>query len=133
MSVNDNTLTSGEFSQRTGIPVSTITKMLRDGIIRGEKRSGKWAIDEDQMSHPAIRARIEERASATGQSATPTPPAISQTAYDVETFARLTYLTESGVRKWFRTGRLDGGIDDDGQIRIDAANLEKPELQHLRR
>jgi hypothetical protein len=126
-------LTSRDFSQKTGIPVSTITKMLRDGTIKGEKRGGKWAIDESQIHNDVVRAKMD----GDRLSADPVPPAAApaslETTYDVETFASLTYLTENGVRTWYRTGRLEGFIDGEGLIRINAANLEKPELRHLRR
>jgi hypothetical protein len=43
----------------------------------------------------------------------------------------MTYLTEKGVRQWLKTGRLSGRAGADGKVRVDAANLDRPELQHL--
>ena len=40
MADNDRTLSSAEFSKITGISVSAINQMLRQGKLRGEKRSG---------------------------------------------------------------------------------------------
>jgi hypothetical protein len=58
-------------------------------------------------------------------------PAPAGKAYDVETFAQMTYLTEKGVHLWLKIGRLSGSTGTDGKVRVDAANLDRPELQHL--
>jgi hypothetical protein len=50
---------------------------------------------------------------------------------DVDAFVQMTYLTEKGVRQWLKTGRLSGRAGADGKLRVDAANLERPEFQHL--
>ena len=54
MAETEKTLNTGGFSQITGIAVSTITQMLRLNKIRGEKRSGKWAIYESELQHSAV-------------------------------------------------------------------------------
>lgn len=131
MTENGKTLTTGEFSKMTGIAVSTITQMLRKGFIRGEKCSGKWAIDPGEIKNPAVLARTNNtQAPADLGPIFDTPAAAGQT-YDVKTFARLTYLTEKGVRQWFAGGRLSGCIDTGGNTLLDAANLDRPELKHL--
>jgi hypothetical protein len=115
----------------TGIAVSTITNMLRKGFLRGEKRGGKWAIEPEEIKNPAVLAR-KSRADAPGDLGPifDTPAAAGQT-YDVKTFARMTYLTEKGVRRWIAAGRLSGCIDAGGNTMVDAANLERSELKHL--
>lgn len=132
MSDNISTLTSAEFSKRTGIAVSTITQMLRQGKLRGEKRGGKWAIFESELENQAVAGTQDRRKPSP---ASPGPIFESQTAsgktFDVETFARMTYLTEHGVRRWLKIGRLSGRIETGGKALIDASNLERPDFQHL--
>ncbi len=132
MANNDNTLTTADFSKQTGLAVSTVTKMLRQGKIKGEKRAGKWAIYASELQNPTLMRGKHAEASI---SPVPASSASSDnpTTYDVETFARMTYLTEYGVRQWLRIGRLKGAIVSGGEMRVDAANLKRPELQHLLR
>ncbi len=132
MSDNEYTLTSAEFSQQTGIAVSTVTQMLRQGKLHGEKRSGKWAIFATELQKQAIatpKKRIKP--SSPGPGPIFETPAVSKTAYDVETFARMTYLTVQGVHRWLKTGRLIGRIEAGGKTLVEAANLDRPEFQHL--
>jgi excisionase family DNA binding protein len=127
MSENAKMLTTAEFSKLTGLTVRTITRMLREGKLRGEKRAGKWAIYEGEHQHalPGKKdASPPPMAPAVGVSAT------NGKVYDVETFAQMTYLTEKGVRQWLKTGRLSGRIEPDGKATVDAANLDRPDLQH---
>lgn len=128
-------MTTNEYAKITGIPVSTITQMLRQGKLRGEKRNGKWAIDTSEIGN-AVSAPLPERAQSTE---TPSRAddnggpmtAAGNRSYDVAAFAQLTYLTEKGVQQWFKAGRLSGSVDDNGRLLLDAANLERPELRHL--
>ena len=128
---NDKTLTTGEFSQLTGIPVPTVTQMLRRNKIRGEKRSGKWAIYESELQNTAVLSGKDRRDSSDGPGTLFNTQTVAREAYDVETFAQLTYLTVKGVRQWLKTGRITGSTDADGKILVDAANLDRPELKHL--
>lgn len=129
MADNDNTLTTADFSKQTGMTVSTITKLLRQGKIRGEKRSGKWAIHISELKNPVV----EQRKKSTSPGPIFEASNGNVSAYDVETFARMTYLTAHGVRQWLRIGRLKGSIETGGKMLVDATNLERPELQHLLR
>ncbi|BBO80350.1 helix-turn-helix domain-containing protein [Desulfosarcina ovata] len=125
------TLTTAEFSKITGMAVSTITQMLRQGRLHGEKRSGKWAIFESELpDNPVTENKIPKNVSS---QPSPAEPKKSIESYTVETFARMTYLTEKGVRQWLKTGRLTEKSDENGQKQVDAVNLERPELQHLLR
>ena len=132
MADNDNTLTTADFSKQTGLAVSTVTKMLRQGKIKGQKRAGKWAIYAGELQNPTLMRGKHAEASIS-----PVPASSASignsTTYDVETFARMTYLTEYGVRQWLRIGRLKGAIVSGGEMRVDAANLKRPEFQHLLR
>ncbi len=133
MADNEKTLSSVEVSKITGIAVSTINKMLRDGKLRGEKRSGKWAIFQEALNSEAI-AKLKKTAppsAATAAKANAPGSSSGGKHYDVASFARMTYLTENGVRQWLKTGRLSGGTGADGKPFVDATNLDRADLQHL--
>ncbi len=131
MADSSKMLTTTEFSQMTGIAVSTITRMLRQETIRGEKRGGKWAIYESELHHPAVVTQEDPGRFSAGVDPIHSRPAAGPGAYNVDTFVQMTYLTEKGVRQWLKTGRLSGSTDANGKVRVDAANLDRPELQHL--
>lgn len=128
---NEKTLTTTEFSQMTGIAVPTITRMLRQETIRGKKRGGKWAIYESELQNRTVATRKDPAAMPPGLNPAANPPADSPKTVDVDAFAQMTYLTEKGVRQWLKTGRLSGRTGADGTLRVDASNLERPELRHL--
>jgi len=48
-------------------------------------------------------------------------------------FVSMTYLTENGVKKWLKQGRLTGLQADSGEWMIEAANLELPDVKRLMR
>jgi len=131
MAENGKMLTTGEFSKMTGIAVSTITQMLRQGNIRGEKRSGKWEIYESELQNKAVVIRKDRGKSSAGLGPIFDTPAAAGKTYDVQTFAQKTYLTEKGIRQWLKTGRLFGCTGAGGAVLVDAANLDRPELRHL--
>ena len=131
MAETEKTLTTGEFSQITGIAVSTITQMLRLDKIRGEKRSGKWAIYESELQHSAVVNQKDRMGISSSVGPGLDTPTAAQNACDVETFVQMTYLTEKGVRQWLKTGRLSGRPGADGKVLVDTANLDRPEFQHL--
>jgi hypothetical protein len=104
--------------------------MLRKDKIRGEKRSGKWAIFESELQNKAILGKKGRGEALAG----PDPIFNAQAApkaYDVQTFVQMTYLTEKGVRQWLKTGRLSGRTDANGNLLVDAANLNRTEFKHL--
>ncbi|MGA6926873.1 MAG: helix-turn-helix domain-containing protein [Desulfosarcina sp.] len=131
MADTHKTLTTDEFSTLTGIAVTTVTRMLRQGRLRGEKRGGKWVIPESELARHESVPETDADLSSGGVETPTDPPASSQKTLDIEDFARLTYLTPKGVRQWLGNGRLSGVIGADGAQRVDAANLERPELRHL--
>ena len=132
MAENGKTLTTTEFSQMTGIAVSTITRMLRRETIRGVKHGGKWAIYESELQNTAVVTQKDPGKTSAGvDPASIAPAAAAPQTYDVDAFVQMTYLTEKGVRQWLKTGRLSGCTGADGKLRVDAANLERPELRHL--
>ena len=127
---NGKTLTTGEFSRMTGISAPTITQMLRQDKIRGEKRSGKWAIFESELQNKTILGKKGRGKALAGPDPIFNAHAAPK-AYDVQTFVQMTYLTEKGVRQWLKTGRLSGRTDANGNLLVDTANLNRSEFKHL--
>ena len=146
MTKQDQFLTTGEFASKAGIPTSSVTKLIRAGKIKAEKKSGKWMISPDQLKAKAVQDSIEpgkKTVKSTGKKATvsksaPTKkdqPAKAKTTagkmYTVAEFAGMTYLTEFGVKEWLKQGRLTGQKADGGEWQIDAANLELSNVKRL--
>lgn len=131
MTENAKTLTTGEFSEITGMAVSTLTRMLRQGRIRGEKRGGKWAIYESELHNATVAAQKKGADSSSEFGPIFEAPVISGKTYDIATFSQMTYLTEKGVRQWLASGRLSGQLDPGGKGVVDASNLERADLRHL--
>ena len=131
MTGDGKSLTTAEYAKKVGIPVAAVTRMLREGKLRGEKRGGRWIVFEDASpATPSADTGTDKSSSSPPVADTPMPPA-GKTTYDVETFAELTYLTVKGVHQWLKAGRLSGRIAASGEIMIDAANLERPDFKHL--
>jgi len=139
-------LTTGAFASRAGIPTSSVTKLIREGKIKAEKKSGKWMIAPDQLMAQALKdsARPGKKAAkparpkaappkpagaAKGKSAKAKP--IAGKTYSVAEFAALTYLTEFGVQQWLKQGRISGRQVSGGEWQVDAANLEVPDVKRL--
>lgn len=120
------TLTAKEFSIKAGIPASTVTQLLREGKIKGEKKSGKWMIPETELNSPAIQSGPQPASPA------PDAPTASE-SYSVAEFAGMTYLTEKGVTQWLKSGKLCGEIDDKGQWRVFSANSDDESVKRLLR
>lgn len=135
MTLAGKTLTTSEYSKISGTSVSTITKLLRKGDLQGQKINGKWAIDASEaqkINTPAAPPSKHAQKNAAPAGDPPPPPSASGgKTLDVETFTRMTYLTEKGVRQWLKTGRLSGRVDDHGNPLVDADNLDRPEIRHL--
>jgi len=131
MTENETTLTTAEYSKKTGLATSTVARMLREGKLRGEKRGGKWAIFAREIENSGVENKQPNvQPPASPPSVSNNPPSSAKT-YDIETFCRLTYLTENGVRKWLKDGRLTGSIDSDGNMKVDASNLERTDFKRL--
>ena len=151
MATQDQFLTTGAFASRAGIPTSSVTKLIREGKIKAEKKSGKWMISPDQLKAKAVQNSItpgkRTAAKKTGKSTVkiatvkkPAPakkdkPAKAKTTagkmYTVAEFAGMTYLTEFGVKEWLKQGRLTGQQAAGGEWQIDAANLELSDVKRL--
>jgi excisionase family DNA binding protein len=132
-------LTTREFAERTGLSVSTVSKYIRDGKIKGEKESGRWMIPEDQIGRvtesdsgpsapPAAKNADKPAASPEPKAAKPAP---GKKSYSVEEFSRLTFLTPQGVVKYLKEGIVDGSQGEDGQWQVAGDSLENPRIAHL--
>ncbi|MEN8691094.1 MAG: helix-turn-helix domain-containing protein [Desulfobacterales bacterium] len=158
-----SSLSTREFSELTGIAVSTVNRLLREGKIKGVKTAGKWKIDKTEMTAKAIQAilkppgkggaapgKIDRMAAkkekvkgpgvptggisaAAGTKATSGTSADGAQTYSVTEFSGLTYLTEYGVLEFLKKGRLQGIRDEKGQWRLGADNLRNPGMRHLLR
>ncbi|MFO7964379.1 MAG: hypothetical protein R6U50_10695 [Desulfobacterales bacterium] len=126
---------TNEFSKITGIPGSTITKLLRQGMIRGEKKSGRWIIPESEAHASAVKELAGGSkgegdrpgiSSNSGQTASP-----SADSYSVAEFAGMTYLTEKGVTDFLKSGRLKGFRNSSGEWRVASANCDVEGIKRL--
>jgi hypothetical protein len=151
MAKQDQFLTTGDFASKAGISTSSVTKLIREGQIKAEKKSGKWMIAPDQLKAKAVQDAIKPGKKtaakktgksagkkATGKKPAPTrpdkPAKASTTAgkmYTVAEFAAMTYLTELGVKEWLKQGRLIGQQVAGGEWQVDAASLELPAVKRL--
>ena len=135
MSKPQELLTTQEFAKRAGVSAATVSKWLRNGTISGKKKGGKWAVAASELL----------KLSSPGNPATPAKKVASQPdpdpqgkksknkSFSIQEFSEMTYLTEYGVRLWLKEGRLDKTEDKQGNVRVDAANLDKPDVKRLLR
>jgi predicted site-specific integrase-resolvase len=151
MAKKSELLTSSEFASKAGIPVSTVSKLIRAEKIKAVKKSGKWMISPSEIKvialkeasksrKPTAKKRtsnpIRKKGSVQAEkSPVPAPEREKQVSvrktYTVAEFAEVTYLTEYGVAEWLKNGLLSGQRDAKGDWQIDAANLEVPNVKRL--
>jgi hypothetical protein len=151
-------LTTTEFSKLAGISTATISKLLREGNLKGTKSSGRWMIAADQLKSKALLdlKQKERTAKAAPKQTVPKAPPKGRTqpekkvrpdsgktgipekktkspekTFSISEFSRLTFLTDYGVEMFLKTGRLKGSKDDQDQWRVDADNLDDPRIRHL--
>lgn len=154
MAKQDQFLTTGEFAAKAGLPTSSVTKLIRDGKIKAEKKSGKWRISPDQLTSKAVqgspkpgkkaqKTAAAKTAKSAGKKKTVNKPAPdprdkpakakAEKMYSVAEFADMTYLTEFGVKEWLKQGRLTGRQAAGGEWQVDPASLESPDVKRLLR
>ena len=134
MSSSKDSLTTTEFAKKTGVSTSTVSKWLRAKKITGTKKGGKWLIASSEIAKvsaasPKKTAEAPQKKKPTA--ASPAKPKSGAKSYSIKEFSDLTYLTEYGVEKWLKEGRLVAAQDASGQPRVDAANLEHPAVKRL--
>jgi excisionase family DNA binding protein len=119
-------LTTREYAKKMGISASTVAKWLRSGKLKGQKQNGKWIIPADSsVSEIASSPDTPENTLQKRERA--------DQFYSVEKFSDITYLTEFGVEKWLKEGRLKGVRDNSGQWQVSAESLQLHHMQHLLR
>jgi hypothetical protein len=143
MAKQDQFLTTREFASQAGIPTSSVTKLIKAGKIKAEKKSGKWMIAPGQLKSEAVKGlSAPVKSAAKKKPAEKKPPVPKKEkavkagtpaakTYTIVEFAAMTYLTEKGVRDWLKQGRLAGQRDQKGDWQLDAANLDKPDVKRL--
>ena len=131
MGQNEPLLTTKEFASRSGLSVSHVTKMLREKKLKGHKESGKWMIPAGALEDAGeVPAPAKAQKTAPAKTAQPSPAGQSMS---VSEFSAKTYLTETGVIRWLKKGRLKGALTSGGEWQVDAASLELPAVKHLLR
>lgn len=124
--------TTQQFARQAGLSASTISNWLRSGKLKGIKQGRKWMIPADQL------ATVQQAASPPAEKEAYPAPADSESSnasnsYSISEFTAMTYLTELGVQRWLQAKRLEGVRQADGELRVTAANLDKPEVVRLLR
>ena len=149
MDKDNQVLTTREFASRAGLQASKVSKLIREGKIEAEKKSGKWLIHPNQLQtktvqgsdkggkptpkKKAIKAPHKKAATSATKSVS-TAKRIENSAgraYTVSEFVEMTYLTELGVERWLKQGRLTGQQNEKGDWLVDAANLQVPDVKRL--
>ncbi len=146
MTKKSPSLSTREFSEMTGISVSAVGRLVREGKIKGVKVSGKWLIDKNEIKAKAVKAlantpgekttsisagRVHLVQTALGEKVNKQQPEPPGKTYSVAEFSKLTYLTEKGVEEYLNKGRLQGVRDDRGNWHLGHENLQNPGIRHL--
>lgn len=137
MPQSEKLLSTQAFAKKAGVSAGTVSKWLRSGKLKGKKQSGKWMIEAGELNtvvganpHEPKEKSAVKKAAAKHEAAVPEAKSYGKTL-SVEEFSAMTYLTEFGVLKWAKQGKLSSTRDESGQPRIDASNLENPSMKHL--
>ncbi|MGD9006320.1 MAG: helix-turn-helix domain-containing protein [Desulfobacteraceae bacterium] len=137
MPQSEKLLSTQEFAKKAGVSASTVSKWLRSGKIKGTKQSGKWVIDAAELDTVGSTKSLDPQEKSAAKKAAAKPKAAEPKAksngktLSLEEFCAMTYLTESGILKWVKQGKLSSTRDESGQLRIDASNLENASIRHL--
>ena len=149
MAQDNQFLTTAEFASRSGISISRVSKLIREGKIEAVKKFGKWRIPSGQLQAKILQKPVPGGKKQPEKAAVNAPrkmavarPAkstavgektgsVSGRAYTISEFADMTYLTEFGVRQWLKQGRLAGRQNKQGEWLIDHANLQVPDVKRL--
>ena len=132
MGASKQLLTTKEFADQSGLPISKVTKLLRDGHLKGQKKSGKWMIPASELEPYAKPADSPQKPAAPKVQVPPAaaPPQAGRN-FSVAEFSAMTYLTERGVRNWLKSGKLKGTQAANGEWQVLAASLDDPNIKHL--
>ncbi len=137
MPQSEKLLSTQEFAKKAGVSAGTVSKWLRSGKINGSKQGGKWMIAAGELNGVGgtKTAASKKKTPAKSSIAQPKPQAQktrpSGKTFTIGEFSAMTYLTEYGVQKYIKEGKLIISRDASGQPCIDAANLENTSIKHL--
>lgn len=139
MSKSMEFLTTRQFAQEAGVSANTVSKWIRGGMIEAEKKGGKWIIPTAEIAkvsaaspqNPSSKKVVAAQAQKQPDKGQPSPLNAGAKSYSIKEFSRLTYLTEYGVEKWLKEGRLIPAKDASGQPGVDASNLDIPAVKRL--
>ena len=90
----------------------------------------KAAPAKKAAAQPKKPAAADKNAPAPEKKVAPKPTKAAK-FFSVAEFADMTYLTEYGVMRWLKEGKLKGQRDEKGAWQIDASNLEVPNVKRL--
>jgi hypothetical protein len=134
MSQSETLLNTQDFAKKAGVSAGTVSKWLRSGKIKGDKQGGKWMIAASELEILKGSTPSQSPKTTVGKPKIEDQPTKSVGhSYSIEEFSAMTYLTEFGVKKWIKEGKLSIHRDEDGPPRIDAANLDSPNVKRLLR
>ena len=150
MATKSQLLTTREFASQASIASAKVLKLIRNGKIKAEKKSGKWMISPSEVkvaqdlpkkanpapkkktSKPAPEKAAVAKKSAPSEKTKPARGTASAAkAYSLAEFVTMTHLTENAVKDWLKQGRLNGRQNETGEWMIDAANLDAPDMKRL--
>jgi len=58
MTTKSQLLTTSEFASQAGIASAKVSKLIRNGKIKAEKKSGKWMIDAANLDAPYMKRLV---------------------------------------------------------------------------
>lgn len=139
MSNSKDFLTTQQFAKKAGVSANTVSKWIRGGKIEAEKKGRKWLIPAAEIAKAGVPSSknipLKEAAAVPAQkkpeTAQPSMPEADAKSYSIKEFSNLTYLTEFGVEKWLKEGRLIPARDASGQPRVDASSMDVPAVKRL--
>ena len=140
-------LTTKEYAEQMGMTVSTVTKQLRSGKIKGVKQGGKWMIPAGAAAPKKAAAKKSAPKKPAPAKPSPKSPSTAQPAaapaaqpvtdtnssYSVEEFSKMTFLTPFGVTEWLKKGILNGSQTSSGDWRVDGSSLTLDQVKRLLR
>jgi excisionase family DNA binding protein len=83
---------------------------------------------------PVTEALVSPEPEPAPEAVAPGPEApFEEKTYTISEFAAMTYLTETGVAEWLKTGRIKGAQKENGEWRVLECNLQVPDIRRLLR
>jgi transcriptional regulator with XRE-family HTH domain len=134
MSGSHDHLSTQEFAKKAGVSASTVSKWLRTDKISGQKKNGKWIISYEELLKVTSSQKDGVKKDSSPpplKGSSPSKPLPGTKNFTIQEFSEMTYLTEFGVKKWLKEGRLAGTSDKSGKPLVSATNLDQPHLKKL--